>query len=125
MLTTIFVLAGATVAATLVTVSRAIGLRRVVRHATAFDIVFTILAALAFAGTLVGFAAAIVAGLIMALALSGMKAYYRAVDAAKAALRRRHEHKARSYSVPAGCDPAEYNENGWIYNQAPYIGGAA
>lgn len=84
MISTIALLAGATVAATLVTGARVLGLRRITENATKVDVVFTAGAAFAFAGTLTGFAAAIVAGLFMALVLSVLKVMYKTKDAVTA-----------------------------------------
>jgi hypothetical protein len=81
MISTIALLAGCTVAATLVTGARVFGLRKITKHATKVDVAFTAGAAFAFAGTLTGFAAAILAGLFMALVLSALKAMYAAKDA--------------------------------------------
>ena len=84
MISTIALLAGCTVAATLITGARVFGLRRITEHSTKVDVVFTAGAAFAFAGTLTGFAAAILAGLFMALILSALKAMYKAADALSA-----------------------------------------
>ena len=84
MISTIALLAGCTVAATLVTGARVFGLRRITEHSTKVDVAFTAVAAFAFAGTLTGFAAAILAGLFMAIILSALKAMYKAKDAVTA-----------------------------------------
>ncbi len=105
MLSTIALLAASTVAATLVTGARVVGLRRITEHSTKVDVGFTAVAAFAFAGTLTGFAAAIVAGLFMALVLSLLKLLYKVKDATFA---------------KASDMQAEYNATGHSYNQATH-----
>ena len=94
----------ATVGAVLVTGHRVIGIKRMVKHATLVDVTFTVGMAIAFAGTLTGLLVAIVAGLIMAVVLS-------------AAQKLQTLYERRTASEPQD----EYNEGGWIYNQAPYV----
>lgn len=66
----IILLAACCVAAFLVTVCRVTGWRRLLRHRTLADIVFTALSVLLLAGTLTGLLVAILGGLIMAVFLS-------------------------------------------------------
>lgn len=102
------------VAACLVTLSRVVGWKRILKHATLVDVGFTIGLAAFLAGTMTGALTAVLAGLMMALVLTAL----RSLVAFSGSLRERVK---PSYPVPAGADPAEYNEHGWIYNQAPYV----
>ena len=58
------------VAATLITLSRVVNLRRIAGMATFVDVVFSVALFYIFAGTLAGMAIAIFAGLFMALTLT-------------------------------------------------------
>jgi len=64
------ILAAVTVAATLITLSRVIGVHRLLGYATLIDVAFSILMIWVFAGTLGGTLVAITAGLMMAIVLS-------------------------------------------------------
>ena len=108
------------VAACLVTLSRVVGWQRILRHATAVDVVFTIGLAMFLAGTMTGALTAVLAGLMMALVLTVL----RKLVAFSRALRERVKPPKPAYHVPVGANPSEYNENGWIYNQAPYLRGS-
>lgn len=105
------------VAACLVTLSRVVGWQRILRHAAAVDVAFTIGLAMFLVGTMTGALTAVLAGLMMALVLTAL----RKLVAFSGALRERVEPSKPAYHVPDGTDPSEYNENGWIYNQAPYV----
>ena len=105
------------VAACLVTLSRVVGWRRILKHATAVDVAFTIGLAMFLAGTMTGALTAVLAGLIMALVLTVLR---KLVAACEAGIERAKA-SAPSYPVPEGADPSEYNAQGWIYNQAPYV----
>lgn len=105
------------VAACLVTLSRVVGWRRILRHATVVDVAFTVGLAMFLAGTMTGALTAVLAGLMMALVLTAL----RKLVAFSGALRERVEPSEPGYPVPAGADPSEYNAHGWIYNQAPYV----
>lgn len=98
--------AAASVAAVLVTGHRTIGIKRIIKHATLVDVTFTVGMAIAFAGTLTGFMVAIVAGLFMAILLTGLQKLSALMDRMK---------------TPSAEQDDEHNENGWIYNQAPYV----
>lgn len=80
----IFLMSLAAVAAALISLVRVIGWRRVLKHATAIDIGFTLLVCFALAGTLTGLLIGIVAGLVMTGVLTLAKAVQRRVDALKA-----------------------------------------
>lgn len=111
MLGTIVLLSGASVAAFLVTGARIAGLRRLVRHSTKVDVAFTAAIGFGLAGTLTGLAAAIIAGLMMALVLTVLKSVYRLTDAVQ-----------RGYGAMRKSDDPEYTADGeWIYNQVPYV----
>lgn len=114
MLTTITLLAGVSVAAVLVTGSRVLGLRRMVKHSTKVDVAFTIGAGVALAGTLTGIATAILAGLFMALALTVLKVLYGLVDRCGDAIA-----VLRGEAEP--MDDEHDAKGNWIYNQAPYL----
>ena len=105
------------VAACLVTLSRVVGWKRILRHATIVDVGFTIGLAMFLAGTMTGALTAVLAGLMMALVLTAL----RKLVAFSGALRERGAATSPAYHVPEGCDPSEYNAQGWIYNQAPYV----
>ena len=70
MLTTVALMAGTSVAACLVTLSRVIGWKRVLKHSTLIDVSFTAGTFIIFAGTLTGGLVAVLGGLIMALVLT-------------------------------------------------------
>lgn len=105
------------VAACLVTLSRVVGWKRILRHATIVDVAFTVGLAMFLSWTMTGALTAVLVGLIMALVLTAL----RKLVAFSGALRERGEASSPSYPVPEGADPSEYNAQGWIYNQAPYV----
>jgi hypothetical protein len=115
MLTTIALLAGTSVAAVLVTGARCIGLRRIVKHSTKTDVAFTAGTAFVLGGTLTGIATAILAGLMMALVLSALKALYALKDRATAVV--------SAVSTPVYDDNDVDQYGNWKYNQAPYLRG--
>jgi hypothetical protein len=115
MLTTVSVLAVASVGAAIVTGARVFGLRRMAKHSTATDVVFTGGVAFVLAGTLAGMATAIVAGLIMALFLTALKSLYRLTDRV-----------IETYTDM--CQPTVSENDDWEYNtgvHAPSTWGAA
>lgn len=81
----VFLMSMAAVAATLITLIRVAGVRRVVHHSLAIDIIFTVMISIVLAGTLTGLLIAIVACLIMTGALTIMKAAVGRLDAIRAA----------------------------------------
>lgn len=105
----IIVMACVSVAACLVTLSRVIGWRAILRYATWIDVGFTLGLAAFLAGTMTGALVAVLGGLIMALVLTIAK---KVVGYAEKALEAKKAPSAYAH---------EYNEKGWIYNQAPYI----
>lgn len=116
MLLTVLAMSAVSTAACLVTLSRVIGWPRILKNATLIDVGFTIFLAVFLAGTLTGALTAILGGLIMALVLTAL----RRLAAFSGSLRDRSE-APKPFYVPAGADPSEYNEHGWIYNQDPYV----
>lgn len=110
-------MAAVSVAACLVTLSRVVGWRRILKHATTVDVAFTIGLAAFLAGTMTGALTAVLAGLMMALVLTALR---KLVAACEAGIERAKA-SSPAYPVPAGADPSEYNAQGWIYNQAPYV----
>ena len=62
-----------TSAAVVVTLRRAIGVRRMVKHSTKIDVGFSVLLFWAFSGTVTGILTAVIAGLAMAIYLSFLK----------------------------------------------------
>lgn len=117
MLITTTILAGAAVGAALVTGARVFGLRRIVKHSTKADVLFTGGIGFALAGTLAGMATALVAGLMMALVLSALKVLYRAYDA----LCNGWVTLESAKPVPAGADASEFDAQGnWVYNNEGY-----
>lgn len=117
MLLTTTILAGAAVGAALVTGARVFGLRRIVKHSTKADVLFTGGIGFVLAGTLAGMATALVAGLMMAVVLSVLKALYGAHDV----LHRGWVSLQDDKPVPAGADPSEYDAHGnWVYNNEGY-----
>ena len=85
---TIFLMSLVTVGGCLLTLTRVIGWRKVLRHATAIDVIFTILLSFILAGTLTGILIALLAGLVMAGFLSVAKWITERVEASRAALAR-------------------------------------
>ena len=115
-------MAAVSVAACLVTLSRVVGWRLILKHATLVDVVFTIGIGFAFMGTLTGMLVAVLGGLLMALTLTCIK---RVVNvAAPLAEHVKHTKQGRGRKpvvLPEGADLSEYTADGkWIYNEAPY-----
>ncbi|WFG40854.1 hypothetical protein ParaKuw1_00021 [Paracoccus phage ParKuw1] len=106
------------VAACLVTLSRVVGWKRILRHATLVDVGFTIGLAMFLAGTMTGALTAVLAGLMMALVLTVLR---KLVGFAGDVSDRVQTDAKPAVHVPEGADPSEYNAHGWIYNQAPYV----
>jgi hypothetical protein len=115
MLTSIIVLSTVTVGAVLVTGSRVLGLRRIVKHSTKADVAVTVGTGFLLGGTITGLAVAITAGLMFALVMSVLKLAYAAKD------------RATSLVTDIVGDQPVYDDNGvdqhgnWMYNQAPYL----
>ena len=80
MLTTLLVLSMATVLAILITLSRIVSLRTITKYGAFVDITVSIGLMFILAGTAVGAASAIVAGLFLAIALTLLKYWFRLVD---------------------------------------------
>jgi len=74
MIGTVFLASTATVTAGLVFLTRIMGWRRVLKNATIIDVIFTVGATLALAGTLTGVLTGIVAGLLMTGVLTAARA---------------------------------------------------
>ena len=112
-------MAAVSVAACLVTLSRVVGWRLILKHATLIDVVFTIGIGFAFMGTLTGMLVAVLGGLLMALTLTCIK---RVVSMAAPLAEQIKQAKPRKPVVlPEGADQSEYTSDGkWIYNEAPY-----
>lgn len=97
----------ATVAAALITTCRVIGWRRVAKHATLVDVIFTVFMAVLLFGTLTGMLVAILSGLFMAIILTCMRYLVRIIDAANAHI---------------ALHKGELGAKGeWVYNEKPYI----
>lgn len=79
-LSLIAVCAFITVLAVLITSIRVVGLRRVLRNATIFDVAFTIAIGILLGGTATGLMIALTAGLVAALTLSAGQAAMNAYD---------------------------------------------
>lgn len=115
----IVTMAAVSVAACLVTLSRVIGWRRILKHATLVDVAFTIGLGLAFMGTLTGMLVAVLGGLLMALTLTIIK---RVVIVAAPLAEQVKRESRKPVVLPEGADPSEYTADGkWIYNEAPYV----
>lgn len=84
----IFLMALVSVVAALVLLIRTIGVRRVLRHATIIDIIFTLVVCFLLAGTLTGLLIGIVAGLVMTGILTVAKALMKRIEAARIATAR-------------------------------------
>lgn len=106
------------VAACLVTLSRVVGWKRILKHAILVDVGFTISLAAFLAGTMTGALIAVLAGLMMALVLTALR---KLVAACETGIERAKATTKPAVNVPEGADPSEYNEHGWIYNQTPYV----
>lgn len=116
----VFTMAAVSVAACLVTLSRVVGWRRILKHATLVDVAFTVGIGLAFMGTLTGMLVAVLGGLLMALTLTVIKRVV--IVAAPLAEQLKQAKPRKPVVLPADADPAEYTANGkWIYNEAPYV----
>lgn len=115
------VMAAVLVAATLVTLTRVIGIKRVLRHATLIDVLFTVLAGVMFLGTLSGMLIAVIGGLLMALTLSTMKTVQkllqRGADVVGDII------KKKEVPTAADQDPAEYSDGVWYYNTPDQLKG--
>lgn len=81
MLSTLLVLSVATVLAILITLSRVVSLRTIVKYGAIVDIIVSIGLMIVLAGTAVGAASAIVAGLFLAIALTVLKQWFKLYDA--------------------------------------------
>lgn len=113
-------MAAVSVAACLVTLSRVVGWRRILKHATLVDVAFTIGLGLAFMGTLTGMLVAVLGGLLMALTLTILKRV--AIVAAPLAEQVKQSKSRKPVVLPEGADPSEYTADGkWMYNEAPYV----
>lgn len=72
----IIMLSICTCLAILLTLSRVIGLRKIIQYSVVVDVAFTIGCFYLFAGTLGGTLVAVMSGLIMAMTLTAAKSYY-------------------------------------------------
>lgn len=116
----VITMSAVSVAACLVTLSRVVGWRRILKHATLVDVAFTIGLGLAFMGTLTGMLVAVLGGLLMALTLTIIKRVV--IVAAPLAEQVKREKPRKPVVLPEGADPSEYTAGGkWIYNEAPYV----
>ena len=103
---TVIAMSSVSVAACLVTLSRVVGWKAILKHATIIDVSFTLILGWFMAGTLTGALVAILGGLIMALVLTGLKHIMGLVE---------------TVACKMGTD-SEYDKDGvWIYNKAPYV----
>ena len=118
----IITMAAVSVAAFLVTLSRVIGWKRILQHATLIDVVFTFGTFLVFAGTITGALVAVLGGLFMAVLLSLLKWGFLRLPGRLSGLRAKASGwTGRGYSADR-CDDSEYDRNGnWVYNTAPYV----
>lgn len=97
----IFLMSLVSVVSFLVILTRIIGFRKVLEHATAVDIIFTVMSCILLAGTITGLLIGIVAGLLMTGILTVGRALYRAKDKAEAAIGNRAKPvHSRDYSDP-------------------------
>ena len=116
----VFTMAAISVAACLVTLSRVVGWRRILKHATLVDVAFTIGLGLSFMGTLTGMLVAVLGGLLMALTLTCIKRVV--IVAAPLAEQVKQAKASKPVVLPEGADPSEYTADcKWIYNEAPYV----
>ena len=116
----VITMSAVSVAACLVTLSRVVGWRRILKHATLVDVAFTIGLGLAFMGTLTGMLVAVLGGLLMALTLTIIKRVV--IVAAPLAEQVKQSKPRKPVVLPEGADPSEYTADGkWIYNEAPYV----
>ncbi|SEN67279.1 hypothetical protein SAMN05216227_102026 [Pseudorhodobacter antarcticus] len=69
----IITMAGATCAAALLTLGRVVGFKRIIKHATLVDVVFSIGVVAVMGATMTGALTAVIAGLFMAITLSMAK----------------------------------------------------
>lgn len=121
----IITMAAVSVAAFLVTLSRVIGWKRILQHATLIDVVFTFGTFIVFAGTITGALVAVLGGLFMALLLSLLKWGFLRLPRRLSGLRAKASgwtgRGRYGYSADR-CDASEYDSKGqWVYNTAPYV----
>ena len=116
-------MAAVSVAACLVTLSRVVGWRLILKHATLVDVVFTIGIGFAFMGTLTGMLVAVLGGLLMALTLTCIKRAVNMTAPLTEKVKNAKQGMGRKPVVlPEGADQSEYTTDGkWIYNEAPYV----
>jgi uncharacterized oligopeptide transporter (OPT) family protein len=99
----IFLMSLVVVAATLLTLCRVIGIRRVLRHATVIDVIFTVVACIMLAGTLTGLLIGILAGLVMAGTLTVLGWFQRRSDDLRARYAREVHDKPIEDWCPGGA----------------------
>lgn len=75
-MTTILMMAVATCAAALITLSRVFGFKRVMKHSTSVDVGFTVLTVAVLGTTLTGALIAVMSGLLMAVFFSAIRAVH-------------------------------------------------
>lgn len=116
MLTTVSALAAASVAAVLITGTRVVGWKNIKKHATKWDVGFTIGIGALLYGTMTGMLVAILGGLIMALVLTVARGIDNMKDRAAAVFKRN-----RNTDPIYDLDPSEFNSDGeWVYNTGVY-----
>lgn len=121
----VITMSAVSVAAFLVTLSRVVGWRLILKHATIVDVVFTIGIGVAFMGTLTGMLVAVLGGLLMALTLTCIKRVVNVAaplaDHVKQVKHTKQGMGRKPVVLPEGADLSEYTADGkWIYNEAPY-----
>jgi hypothetical protein len=105
----IVAMAGATCAAALLTLGRVVGFKRIIKHATLVDVVFSIGVVAVLGSTITGALTAVLAGLFMAIGLSVGKSIAAVVGVfpamAKAVKTAMAEHHAKNDAEWAGETP--------------------
>lgn len=115
---TVIIMSVVSVAAALVTLSRVLGLRRILRNATLVDVIFTVGAFVLLAGTLTGALVAVLSGLLMAVVLTLLKRLDGIAGRLTARLRasRMAAEPVRPHGSQHGLPDDEFKNGVWIYN---------
>ncbi len=102
----VFLMSVVSVVSFLIVLIRTIGLRRVLKHATWVDVIFTVVTVLILAGSITGMLIGILAGLVMTGALTVLKALVYSFDAQRA-------NAAKPVQPVHPCDDGWTPRDGW------------
>lgn len=124
-MTFVFFMAACTVAAFLVVSLRVVTLDVMLRYSVVIDVVFTMLVALAFMGTLTGMLVAVVSGLMLSMYFTAMKWITGKAAKVKAAVKPRQEPaKVDPFTIDLSLVKDDHFPDGtWVYNHPVYTRG--